>query len=115
MGHRKSAHSRAMQRLQTNLEREGYESYEEYLHSAHWYSVKAAYRASSRPQTCPCGETRVDLHHRTYRRLGREALADLIPLCRDHHYDVHKRATKYSHVGLTAETARTMKALGPSP
>jgi hypothetical protein len=29
------------------------------------------------------------LHHRTYERLGEEALDDLVPVCLEHHADVH--------------------------
>jgi hypothetical protein len=67
------------------------DEYRRYLRSAHWRDVKKRYRASKFPQSCFCGETRVDLHHRTYKRLGRERLSDLVPLCRKHHDEVHQR------------------------
>lgn len=64
--------------------------YAAYMKSAAWDSVKARYRKSDRPQACVvCGAKRVDLHHRTYKRLGREHLSDLIPLCRTHHLAAH--------------------------
>lgn len=65
--------------------------YRAYLASDHWRDVKRRYRASRLRQTCFCGATRVDLHHRTYKRIGRERLGDLVPLCREHHAEVHRR------------------------
>ena len=36
-----------------------------------------------------CGETDVDLHHKTYERIGSELLTDLEPLCRPCHNALH--------------------------
>lgn len=64
--------------------------YYEYIRSPAWAKKKAQYRASKLPQTCVvCGVWKVDLHHRTYARLGREKLTDLTPLCREHHTQAH--------------------------
>lgn len=65
--------------------------YAVYLRSGHWQEVKRRYRATRKlPQTCVvCGNQRVDLHHLTYRRIGRERLTDLVPLCREHHDEAH--------------------------
>ncbi len=39
-----------------------------------------------------CGtKTNLHLHHRTYKRLGRERLNDLVPLCKAHHEQAHQR------------------------
>lgn len=69
----------------------GYESYADYLQSEHWQEVKARYRASETlPQRCAiCNAKWVQLHHRTYRRLGKEKNSDLVALCRFHHHDLH--------------------------
>lgn len=73
------------------LAAQGYASYAAYLRSDAWAATKARYRASRMPQTCRiCDSTPVDLHHRSYRRLGAEYLRDLVPLCRAHHNDLHK-------------------------
>ncbi len=65
-------------------------TYAQYLASDHWKEVRRRYKASDLPQDClGCGESRVDLHHRTYTRLGFEQLTDLIPLCRECHQKVH--------------------------
>lgn len=64
--------------------------YMAYINSAKWEAKKQKYRASKLPQTClVCNSQRVDLHHRTYKRLGAEWLNDLIPLCRTHHDECH--------------------------
>ncbi len=76
-------------------------AYEEYLRSPRWRATRRRYKAQ-RPWACyVCGTTfRLHLHHRTYARLGREKLDDLVPLCHDHHKRVHelvseKKATLY--------------------
>jgi hypothetical protein len=64
--------------------------YLEYLKSEHWQETRARFRASRLQQGCyVCGDPRVDLHHKTYKRLGNERLTDLLPLCRRHHEATH--------------------------
>jgi hypothetical protein len=66
--------------------------YKLYLRSPEWAEVKRRYRSSKLPQTCVvCGSKKVDLHHKTYERLGKERLTDLVPLCRSHHKWLHRR------------------------
>lgn len=67
----------------------GYANYAEYLRSPAWSDVKRRYRASDLPQACMCGETIVQLHHKTYERVGEERLDDLAPLCAGCHRLVH--------------------------
>lgn len=65
--------------------------YERYLRSSHWRNLKRRYRASKYPQKCKCGATeRLELHHRTYERLGCERLSDLHPLCPSCHELIHQ-------------------------
>jgi len=72
------------------LRKLGHATYADYLRSPHWQKVRRRYFASGLPKGCwICGARPVVLHHRTYVRLGREYLADLQPLCRRHHADVH--------------------------
>lgn len=35
-----------------------------------------------------------DLHHRSYKRIGKERLHDLVPLCRPCHEETHKYAAE---------------------
>lgn len=77
--------------LRNQLARHGYSSYRDYLHSDHWQELRERYRACKLPQVCfVCWDPNVDLHHKTYKRLGEEKLTDLLPLCRLHHDLAHK-------------------------
>lgn len=68
-------------------------SYEEFLKSEHWASVKR--KAKSRPNTygkCSfCGSKKnIDLHHTSYKWIGTKSeLSTVIALCREHHHQVH--------------------------
>ena len=66
-------------------------TYSEYLNSDHWKILKAKYGRSKLPKNCgACGAKGcVDMHHKTYKRIGQERLNDLIPLCRDCHEMAH--------------------------
>lgn len=64
--------------------------YRDYIKSPEWADVKARYQKSRLPKKCmACGSKNYDLHHRTYKRLGKEWLTDLVPLCREHHDQTH--------------------------
>lgn len=68
---------------------ESVHSYDDYRKTLHWEKLKAAYRQNKLPWTCSCGAKRgVDIYHRTYERLGRERLEDLLPLCRECHSSI---------------------------
>lgn len=67
----------------------GFNTYAEYLASGRWAAAKARYRASEEPQECMCGETDVQIHHKTYERVGEELPADLRALCRRCHVMMH--------------------------
>lgn len=65
--------------------------YERYLKSEHWQEVRNQYWASPRPKACyVCAGKSTDLHHRTYERLGRELLTDMVAVCRDCHFSIHE-------------------------
>jgi hypothetical protein len=73
------------------LNRLQFQSLQEYRMSELWRETKQRYRSSDYPQRCLiCGSRDFDLHHRTYTRLGKEELFDLVPLCRRHHDRLHK-------------------------
>jgi hypothetical protein len=83
--------SNRQKRFFSKLNDLGFDTYMEYLLSDHWHDVKARYRSSKLPQEClVCFDPNVDLHHRTYKRLGAERLNDLVPLCRLHHEQAHE-------------------------
>ena len=60
--------------------------YGEYLRTPHWRDLRMSKfrEVGRRCQICNCGR-RIEIHHRTYERLGCELLSDLTVLCRDCH------------------------------
>ena len=54
----------------------------------------------------------IELHHRTYKRMGRESIFDIVPLCEDHHYEVerfirtHDVARYDAHIHYVASLVR---------
>lgn len=67
-------------------------NYYEYLRSTEWQVVRrlALERAAGRCQICN-QPGRLDVHHRTYERLGHELLSDVTVLCRDCHAKHHDK------------------------
>ncbi len=80
-------------------------SYAEYLRSKHWKMVKEWFWKTKAKKHCYiCGQrNNLNLHHKTYKRLGKERWIDLIYLCeRCHHYchkAINSRPKKGSHWG----------------
>lgn len=66
--------------------------YTSYMKSPAWAKKRRTYFKSKQPQGCQgCGTRKqLHLHHKTYERLGRERLTDLIPLCSKCHAEVHR-------------------------
>jgi 5-methylcytosine-specific restriction endonuclease McrA len=66
--------------------------YRDYLLSPEWQEKrKEALRlAGYRCQVCYAGDVTLDVHHRTYKRLGHELMTDLVVLCRPCHGIFHK-------------------------
>lgn len=72
------------------LEKAGFPSYQSYLASEHWKSFRAFFLSRKENQVCKiCGAKTVEVHHRTYHRLGKEQFGDVISLCRFHHQNLH--------------------------
>ena len=70
-----------------------YTSYKNYLQSEHWKDVKRRfYKSKLNHKKCyVCGrQGKLQLHYRTYKRIGREYLHDLIQLCGTCHLAAHK-------------------------
>ena len=71
-------------------------TYVQYLQSEHWRKMRKR-KGLNRPRRCdicerPNTEVQLNLHHRTYRRIGRERPDDLCWLCDDCHKLVHRKA-----------------------
>lgn len=67
-------------------------SYTDYLRTDAWRRRRdrAIKRAGGRCQFCNSAQ-RLEVHHRTYERLGREANGDLTVLCHDCHEWFHQK------------------------
>jgi 5-methylcytosine-specific restriction endonuclease McrA len=66
-------------------------TYEAYLQTAHWRSVKQRFWRGRKRECEVCGGThKVQIHHRSYARKWREELADLVALCESCHAETHK-------------------------
>lgn len=77
-------------RAQDHIKRLRAMPYVEYLKTEHWNYVRksALRRAGYRCQLC-YGDTPLDVHHRTYERLGYEEWNDVIAICRLCHMKHH--------------------------
>lgn len=75
-------------------------TYSEYLRSDHWREQRedALYRAENRCQICYSPD-RLQVHHRTYIRLGREKPRDLTVLCEN----CHRRHHQFMNIGPEAD------------
>ena len=88
---------RAMARAYVGFEEAAYDAwrqampYDGYLTTAWWASVRAGAmeRAGGRCQVCNADGPILDVHHRTYERLGQERDSDLTVLCRGCHELFH--------------------------
>lgn len=82
--------SSSQRTLRRQLARLGFATYDDFLSSPLWAATKWRYQHDKqRPQACICGATDVQLHHRTYERLGEERTTDLYPLCPTCHQILH--------------------------
>lgn len=59
-------------------------SYKEYIESIHWKLLKERYLISGLSKRCyKCNSKEVpyEFYHRTYKRMGKEKLTDIVPMC----------------------------------
>lgn len=89
-----------------------YIEYKKYIQSPKWRKVRKKFFESKLPKDCfVCfrDDQILDLHHRTYARLGHERLTDLVLVCRDCHNEIHKYAKENPTVGLWVATSKVRK------
>ncbi len=69
-------------------------NYRAYIRSEAWRrkTRKVHQRSGYRCERCGASGRRLEVHHKTYRRLGRERMSDLIDLCDQCHDYVHGRS-----------------------
>ncbi len=69
--------------------------YANYLLSKKWLDRKEKYYSTHSKKCYVCESTiGIVLHHKSYKRLGREEDSDLVPLCKEHHDSVHAWAKR---------------------
>lgn len=85
--------------------------YLEYLKSTHWLTFKLSYFGSHERKCAGCDSRRVDLHHRTYERLGREQESDVVPVCRFHHAGCHEYAGRNPDLTLEEATQQYLERI----
>lgn len=80
--------------------------YLSYLQSEHWQRTRK--KKLKKHRHCEfCSSTgRLDVHHKTYERRGRERLSDLVVLCRSCHDAVHDYAKAHPSLSLAQATDR---------
>lgn len=65
------------------------DSYPAYLQSKEWLWIRNKVWKRDSGRCVVCDAAGRDVHHRSYRRLGREKMRDLLVLCRSCHEWVH--------------------------
>jgi 5-methylcytosine-specific restriction endonuclease McrA len=68
----------------------GFGDYREYLASPHWIEMQARVREERRCCEACTATNGLQVHHKTYKRLGRERLRDLTLLCGECHKWIHR-------------------------
>lgn len=67
--------------------------YAEYINSEAWQKTRNRYKNSRLSQNCYCclrSDVPMDLHHKTYKSLGKENLNHLTKVCRSCHEIIHE-------------------------
>lgn len=89
-------------------------SYFQYLRSEHWKIIKRRFykRLNFKNQCEACKSRRkLNVHHKTYERIGMERLSDLCLLCRSCHKRVHLEHS-LNNLTLGATTEQFIKSGG---
>lgn len=73
--------------------------YRDYLQTPEWKRKAADHRKRGgyRCQVCNSNQDRLNIHHRTYERLGREQVSDLVCLCENCHHLFHQNGKLAPH------------------
>ena len=70
--------------------------YAAYLKSAHWRAKRREALEYHGAQCDQCGtDQNLQVHHKTYARLGREKMKDMQVLCQTHHNELHEADPKW--------------------
>lgn len=85
--------------------------YAEYLQGEHWQMMRrlALKDSDGRCRVCDSDDM-CDVHHRSYDRIGREELSDLVVLCRSHHEMFHGLSGEEGVAGKSYQGRRCLWA-----
>lgn len=77
------------------LQKLGFATYDQYLCSPHWQVFKQEFWNQTHRICFSCKSTHqpLSIHHLTYKRLGKEKISDVVPLCTSCHEKIHLFAT----------------------
>lgn len=85
----------------------------EYLFSEHWSKTRRRLFGKNRQKRycagCRKDDVSLDVHHKTYTRLGNEKLRDLILVCRDCHSKIHEYHDQHKELRIIDVTARVLQ------
>ncbi len=98
-----------MSRIECELTGEVVSSYQQYLKTDHWKMKREEFFlkvASKRCHVC-FAESKLNVHHRTYKRLGKELDSDLIVFCQDCHHALHAIAKRLDANGFSDQFETT--------
>ena len=79
----------------TRLQKLGFRTYNEYLKSEHWKQFKEKVFRSKMMKNgfscwmCTNNNTRLNVHHKTYKNLGKEKIGDIMLICEKCHKFIH--------------------------
>lgn len=113
IGQEARGHARANRRTahrEARLLELGFDDYSHYLDSPRWQETRARYLAADPGEWCRVchATTDLELHHKTYDRIGEELVTDLMLLCKWCHEAVHE-LERQGEMGLD------LRILGGSP
>ena len=81
--------------------------YSDYLRTEHWNTFRKKYYKENGRRCVACGtREKVHLHHLRYNRLGAERHEDVMPLCHDHHFAIHRFSKENPKITLAQATER---------
>jgi 5-methylcytosine-specific restriction endonuclease McrA len=81
-----------MSNIKLALSNIGYDSYQEYLGSAHWLNLVETMKEKlgEKCEVESCKEIKsLQVHHINYRTLGNENFRDVVLICKKHHKEAH--------------------------
>lgn len=84
-----------MKRVICSDTNETFDNYKDYLNSEHWKIVKKNfYKANERKCNKCYSDKELHIHHLTYKNIGNEDMSDLVCLCKECHFKLHKEMDK---------------------